>query len=149
MPAHKNGALRRSTVLVVNKVVAFITQAERLLVFDHVDFPEAGTQVPAGTLREQEPPDVGVMREAWEETGLDGLRLLRFLGEYDLRLSESLVHHRFVYHLEPTSPTPERWLHDELHDGLAKPTKFSFRWVPMSNIPQLFGEKGRLLDRLH
>ena len=34
----------------IQKVYAYITRAEQLLVFSHVDFPEAGIQVPGGTL---------------------------------------------------------------------------------------------------
>ena len=34
---------------VIYKVFAYITNQNRLLVFRHMDFPEAGIQVPAGT----------------------------------------------------------------------------------------------------
>jgi 8-oxo-dGTP pyrophosphatase MutT (NUDIX family) len=42
-----------------------------------------GLQVPAGTLRQGEDPAAGALREAQEETGLAGLRLVRFLGSYE------------------------------------------------------------------
>ncbi len=32
-----------------NRVFIYITNGDHLLVFDHVDFPDAGTQIPGGT----------------------------------------------------------------------------------------------------
>jgi hypothetical protein len=37
-----------------NKVIAYITQGKRLLVFRHTQAPEAGIQVPGGTIEEPE-----------------------------------------------------------------------------------------------
>ena len=54
----------------VHKVFAYITHGTRLLVFDHVDFPEDAPQVPAGTRPDDEDPEAAVLREAWEETGI-------------------------------------------------------------------------------
>ena len=65
-------------------VLAYITQRDRLLVFRHVVFAEAGIQVPGGTQNEYETPEEAVLREAHEETGLRDLRLDALLGEYDL-----------------------------------------------------------------
>lgn len=59
MPAYKD------------KVLAYITHGNRLLVFRHPHAPEAGIQVPAGTVEEGEDPGTAVLREAAEETGLD------------------------------------------------------------------------------
>ena len=50
----------------VKKVYAYITRADRLLVFRHVDFPEAGVQVPGGTMDAGETPEGAVLREAAE-----------------------------------------------------------------------------------
>lgn len=58
---------------------AYITHGSRSLVFEHVD-SEAGIQVPAGPVKDGEAPEVAVMREAREETGLDGLRFVSELG---------------------------------------------------------------------
>jgi len=51
------------TVDLKRKVYAYITHANRLLVFLHVDVPDAGVQVPGGTVEEGEAPDEAVMRE--------------------------------------------------------------------------------------
>ena len=52
------------------KVFAYIINHHRLLVFSHPFFPEAGIQVPAGTIKVNERPEAAVLREAFEETSL-------------------------------------------------------------------------------
>jgi 8-oxo-dGTP diphosphatase len=58
---------------VVHKVAAYITCSHHLLVFIQPDYLEAGVRIPAGTLAEGESPEVAVLREAQEETGLSNL----------------------------------------------------------------------------
>ena len=65
---------------IVHKVAAYITCNHQLLVFSHTDFPEAGIQVPAGTVGEGESFDEAVLREAYEETGLPDLSIESYLG---------------------------------------------------------------------
>ena len=87
----------------LNKVYAYITRRNQLLVFSHIDFPEAGVQGQGGTMKDGEPPDVEVMREASEETGLEGLRMASYLGEFKWRSSgigHRNFHLRHFYHNE-------------------------------------------------
>ena len=51
-----------------------------LLVFDHVDVPDAGTQVPAGGLEPGESVEEAALREVAEETGLTEATVVRRLG---------------------------------------------------------------------
>lgn len=51
----------------------------RVLVFSHPHHPDAGIQVPAGTVKEGETPKEVVLREAIEETGLKELKIRSFL----------------------------------------------------------------------
>src|SRR2546425_9550623 len=76
---------RKIDVKTVEKSFAYITNGDRLLVFEHSDFPVAGAQVPAGTILPGEPPEVAVIREAREETGLDAFPAGAFVGisEFD------------------------------------------------------------------
>lgn len=86
----------------IRKAFAYVTHGERLLLLAHPDAPEAGIQVPAGTVRDGELPEDAALREAREETGLTGLTLVRFLGEHvrDMRdYSLDEIHHRFFFHL--------------------------------------------------
>jgi ADP-ribose pyrophosphatase YjhB (NUDIX family) len=53
------------------RVVVYVERGEELLVFDHRDHPDAGTQVPAGGVHEGEALVDAVRREVREETGVE------------------------------------------------------------------------------
>jgi 8-oxo-dGTP diphosphatase len=139
------------------KVFAYITKGSKLLVFEQPDSPEAGIQVPAGTLEEGETPETGVMREAWEETDLSGLKLCCFLGEQirDMRdYNKQEIHHRYFYHLL-CDDAPETWSHGEFspsdepeHDERILRHRFDFYWVDLADVPELIAEHGYFIARL-
>lgn len=58
------------TKAISRKAIAYITQGDRLLVFRQPQYPEAGIQVPGGTIEDGESADEAALREAREETGL-------------------------------------------------------------------------------
>ncbi|HYM28023.1 MAG TPA: NUDIX domain-containing protein, partial [Steroidobacteraceae bacterium] len=135
------------------KVVAYITHRRRLLVFAHRDFPEAGIQVPAGTLEPGETGEAAVLREAREESGLDDLALVRYLGERWLDMTpfgrDEVLHRRF-YHLRCLGEPPETWLAVEEHPsgGETEPIYFECFWAPLPDgVPEL-GDLGALLPQL-
>ncbi len=94
------------------KVIAYITRdnaagRRELLVFEHRDYPDAGIQVPVGTVETGELPEVAVMREAEEETGLAGCRLVAKLGVYDwLNTYTGEMNERHVFHLAAPCRNP-------------------------------------------
>lgn len=135
------------------KVFAYITRGDRLLVFRESGFPEAGIQVPAGTVEAHESLDEAVMREASEETGLTGFILVRFLGEHMRDMTEfgkDELHHRHFYHLRYDGETPSTWLHTEPdpdHGDHVVP--FEFTWVRLlDEVPVLIADHGAMLPRL-
>lgn len=67
---------------VLEKVTAFITRGRDLLLFEH---PNAGIQIPAGTVEDGEPLEQAALREAAEESGLppESLRVAAYLGQSD------------------------------------------------------------------
>ena len=139
---------------VIHKVFAYITNRNRLLVFRHTDFPEAGIQVPAGTVLPNEDLEVAVLREAEEETGLADLTIKTYLGEH-IRNMEDVgkkeIHHRHFYHLFCGGDPPEEWQHDETSpsDGGSSPIRFEFFWAEMPDqIPELIADHGFMLSRL-
>jgi len=136
---------------VVLKVAAYVTHAGRLLVFEHVDVPDAGVQVPAGTVRPGEALPAAVLRETVEETGLEQLQIVRYLGArtYDARASHGQLHERHFFHIACTAQPPETWIHHELHDGLEPPTAFRFFWAPLGDSElDLVADFGALLNEL-
>lgn len=143
------------TLPIIQKCVMYITRGNRLLVFDHVDAPEAGTQVPAGTLRYGESPEIAALREAREETGLMQLRMDGLLGEriLDLRpYGKAQIHRRFFYHLIcEEDEVQDRWLHHESDPGEGgPPIPFAVYWVDLKAdaLPELAAEQGDLLADL-
>ena len=136
----------------VHKVFAYITHGNRLLIFDHVDFPDDLPQVPAGTRAQGEDPESAVLREAYEETGLEGLRLASFLGEVDFRYADAApVARRRFYHLRCRETPLERWRHAEEHpsDGSPGPIWFEHYWVDLdARVPQLSPGHDAFLDEL-
>jgi len=138
---------------VKRKAFAYITHGRRLLVFSHPHAPEAGIQVPAGTIEDGEAPEVAVLREAREETGLPGFTLVRFLGEQRLDRADvgrDEIHHRFFFHLRCTETPPEVWRNYEPDpsDGGELPL-FELFWVQLpDDVPALIAGHGALLPEL-
>jgi 8-oxo-dGTP pyrophosphatase MutT (NUDIX family) len=110
----------------------------RLLVFDHMDSPDAGTQVPAGGIKRDEAPEAAVGRELFEESGLRSTRLVRKLGESWFVAPRGMVpagveeqiHHAFHLHLDaPTEAVTWEW--DECSDGDVPLHRFVLRWTDL------------------
>lgn len=141
------------TRVVRRKAFAYITHGGRLLLFRQPHAPEAGIQVPAGSIHEDESPEAAVMREAWEETGLDGLTLVRCLGERvveRLPYGQNELHHRYFFHLRCDRTPPEHWQHYEPDpsDG-SEPPLFELFWAALPDgVPELKAEHGALLPEL-
>ena len=136
------------------KVYAYIVKDNRLLIFRHTHFPEAGLQVPGGTVEVGEHLEEAVLREAAEESGLVGLKLVAYLGsqDYDLDLlgqGEGTLRRHF-FHLKLDGDAPETWRNYEWHpsDGSPAPIEFEFFWVPLNPVPELAGDQARWLGQL-
>ena len=133
----------------VDKVLAYITHGSRLAVFTEPHFPEIGTQVPGGSLEADETAHGAVLREAFEETGLEGLRIERFLGSREYRSASGRWVRRHFFHLRCEGSVPEIWQHWEQtpHSG-EPPILFELRWVERIQLPELAAEQGALLGAL-
>ena len=143
------------------KVVAYITHTNpdtgtlRLLVFTHPESPEAGIQVPAGTIKPGESPADAALREVQEETGFTDLELVRFLGERTIDIrpwGNDEFHHRHFFHLRVRTTPPDIWLHHESDPSDLPghpPILFAFFWVPFPDgVPDLIADQGALLTEL-
>ncbi len=137
----------------VPKVYTYITYGDKLLVFRHPYVPEAGIQVPGGSVEPGEALEEAALREAIEETGLTTLQMRGFLGEQRWQNpypeGSYRVAHRHFYHLTVTAPPPERWQHSEPFPSIGTENHvFEFFWVPLTNVPPLIADMGYHLPTL-
>jgi 8-oxo-dGTP pyrophosphatase MutT (NUDIX family) len=99
----------------IPKVLTYITHAGRLLVFRQPHAPSQGTQVPGGSVEPNETFEVAALREAREETGIEGLVFQAYLGSalYELQVDIGPPHFRHFVHLSATGNPAARWQHSE------------------------------------
>ena len=101
-----------NTVL-LEKVTAFILRQRPggpdLLLFEH---PSAGIQIPAGTVEAGEEAQIAALREAGEESGLEGLKLEAYLGS---RSERPVIGDHFIARATTVYSRPDRtsfaWAH--------------------------------------
>ena len=134
----------------VGKALCYVVCDGRLLVFRHRDFPEAGVQVPAGTLHPGEEPASGAIREAEEETGRSGFRVVRKLGTVDHEHRDAErheIHERHIFLVDPPPGLPDAWSH--LAEEGNGDFWFEFSWLPLSTEIVLAGDQHVLLRELN
>lgn len=138
---------------VKRKVAAYITRDDQLLVFHEPHAPEAGVQVPGGTMEAGEDPREAVLREAREETGLDGLELVAYLGRHEstleVRNGERIAIQRHYFHLRLQGDAPQRWRHWEMtpSEGEDGPILLELWWTPLGEAQALLD--GWCKEKLH
>ena len=129
------------------RVVAYVTREREgrreLLVFDHRDHPNAGTQVPAGRIDPGESLEECLHRELDEEAGLRG-RIVRELGrpewpaKYDNR----------AFEVRAEGNPPDVWKHEVHGTGDDAGLVFLYRWEPVRPDLELFNRRDPLLELL-
>jgi ADP-ribose pyrophosphatase YjhB (NUDIX family) len=131
------------------KAFAYITHGNSILVLKQPCHPEAGIQVPAGSVEPGESPRSGALREAVEETGLQNLRLVRFLGlvRFDRMPIDRVAgfHNRWFFHLACDETPADIWEHFEMtpSDGSA-PVRFECSWVDLDDVTLDWGHDAML-----
>jgi 8-oxo-dGTP pyrophosphatase MutT (NUDIX family) len=104
----------------IEKAFAYITHCDKLLVFRHPNSPEAGIQVPAGTVEPGETPQHAALREAREETGLIDLVTHAELGQSTFDMSpfgRAEIHVRHFFHFLTGRGARATWRHLERHSS--------------------------------
>jgi len=135
-----------------DRVLAYVTREREgrreLLVFDHRDHPEAGTQVPAGRLEPDEDLEAGLLRELEEEAGLAEARIVRKFAMFGPReLPHGRAYTNHAYELEAPGARDE-WEHTVVGDGDDAGLVFRYRWVPLEPEPTLWGTRDPVLEPL-
>ncbi|PEF46635.1 DNA mismatch repair protein MutT [Bacillus cereus] len=141
------------TVLYKKKVHAYVTREKegvmQLLVFKHRDIPEAGIQVPGGTVDEGETLEAAILREVQEESGLRHLCIERFLADYIIHVKEKKEYQkRYFFHVTLLTDVKDSWEHivsaGEEDEGLV----FCYEWIDIAKYPELAGKQGEFLHLL-
>ncbi len=133
------------------RVLAYVTRErggrKDLLVFDHADEPQAGTQIPAGRLDPGETLEQCLFRELYEEAGIEHARIVRELEVVgDWVEGSRYENHAFEIALE--QEVGERWEHVVLGDGNDAGLVFRYRWEPVRPGLRLFNRRDPVLEQL-
>ncbi|NMO91076.1 NUDIX domain-containing protein [Actinomycetospora sp. TBRC 11914] len=119
-----------------------------LLVFDHRDYPEAGTQMPGGGIDPGESVEQAAAREVGEETGVTDVVVGRRLGEHDFPTPENTPQRTVVVHAT-TTETRDRWQHTVAGEGDDRGLVYLCRFVALHDaIATLVDRQGELLHVL-
>jgi 8-oxo-dGTP pyrophosphatase MutT (NUDIX family) len=139
----------------IKKVVAYITRLRKgrpeLLVFTHRDSPDAGVQVPAGTVKPGESIEAALVSEVSEETGLEGLVVVGRLGVYDYAAPGGPTVERHVYHVQAPKAVQGWWEWLETGGGEMPDEEgyvFQFYWLDLADDVELAGNQGDYLGVL-
>lgn len=137
---------------IIQKVGTFVIRdnpgyAAELLLFTHLDYPDAPIQIPGGTIEAGEDTYAAAQRELKEESGLSGLPLIRYLGisEAISSVETKTVLQRHCYLLDGTG-TGDHWIH--IVDGGEEDTglRFEYRWHRISMEFKLANDLGYFLN---
>ena len=134
-----------------HRAFAYITFQLRLLLFTQPGAPDAGIQVPAGTIEPGENLRDAVLREAKEETGLSRIRFVRFLAQdtRDMRdCGSDELQYRWFSHLSLVGPTAETWRHGEHSEDGSLIHSFDFFWADGRALPKLVAGYDDKIDLL-
>lgn len=119
----------------VLKVYAYITRpgpsGTELLVFESVEPPLPGLEVPGGTVDPGESLEAALLREVWEESGLRRLLVLSCLGSYPCRCGD-VLYQRHFFHAPAPAALPEEWEHRVTAGEDDCGFLFRYRWIPLA-----------------
>ncbi|AZM45913.1 hypothetical protein DMB38_08805 [Streptomyces sp. WAC 06738] len=117
-----------------------------LLVFDHRDFPEAGTQVPAGGVEGGELLAAAALREIAEETGVAGVALGAALAVQQSPHPHTGQPQITVYFQAETAETRDDWMHTVVSGDEDRGMVFRCFFVPLERAGGLLaGDQGEFV----
>jgi 8-oxo-dGTP pyrophosphatase MutT (NUDIX family) len=136
--------------LIRRRVVVYATREREgrmeLLTIEHVEYPEAGIQVPAGRVDHDEELEDGLRRELAEETGIRDVRIVGEIPDFDCTYETFSRNHAF--HVVVDVATPDQWKHLVYGTGDDAGLTYLCRWVPLRLGLPLWNEGDPMLAKL-
>jgi 8-oxo-dGTP pyrophosphatase MutT (NUDIX family) len=118
------------------KAYVYVLQDEKVLVFRQPDHPEAGLQVPGGTIDRGESPHTAARRELEEETRVTVARVPTpvSVGQWSMEPYRDEIQDRHFFVLHDRGEFPrQRWIGGEPPvTGRTVGVSFQFEWIPSS-----------------
>lgn len=122
--------------MVAQKAYAYVLRTgsggAEVIVFTHRDFPEAGVQVPKGSIEPGETPAAAAVREVAEEVGLRGLVLLGQVGSDRWRDAAGNEQERHFFAFAAPADAPDAWEHQVRSAGEDDGLVFCCAFVPVA-----------------
>lgn len=132
----------------IKKVYGYITRVKdsqiQVLVFQHSN-PEAGIQIPKGTVKAKEGIDDAIIREIQEETGLKKFKVEALIAEDFWKNGDGAIHHRFFYKINVTDALDE-WEYRPTGGGEETGLTFRYFWISSKNEIELVRGHGDYFD---
>ena len=140
---------------VKRKVLAYITRGQEkdleILVFEQKDKPNAGWQVPGGTIESDELIIDALYREIEEETGItrQDLELRGKVNKtnYYPRNSDT-VYERTIFQLAYNGDPLKEWEHYVKGHGKDEGLKLCHRFIPINELPELAANQDQAIPLL-
>lgn len=134
-------------------VLAYITKGEgrhrKILVYEHKEQPEAGLQVPGGTIERNELLLDALYREIEEESGItrDELHLQGKVksSKYFPR-DRNVVYNRTIFHFSYIGDDRTEWDYQVEGNGKDRGLVLSYRWIPLNALPKLAAKQGEAIE---
>lgn len=125
----------------IQKVLAYVVRNgsgdREVLVFRHLDHPDAGIQIPGGTIDPGESPLDALHREVKEESGLASLRVVAKVAQSPFHATwRNEWQERHVFHVEAPETCPDEWVHVVSSGEEDKGLRFAFVWMPLAKAQE-------------
>lgn len=134
----------------IKKAYGYITRIKdgkiQVLVFRH-SIPEAGIQIPKGTVEADEDTYNAVIRKIKEETGLNNFEVQHLIAEDYWKNDDGVIHHRYFYKINVTD-APEQWKYNPEGGGAEIGLTFHYFWISSKDEVELIRGHGDYLEQI-
>lgn len=134
----------------IKKAYGYITRIKdgkiQVLVFRH-SIPEAGIQIPKGTVEADEDTYNAVIRKIKEETGLNNFEVQHLIAEDYWKNDDGVIHHRYFYKINVTD-APEQWKYNPEGGGAEIGLTFHYFWISSKDEVELIRGHGDYLVQI-